>query len=66
MDGRTQFSRVKKMLETLKDTLTMDALRGAIMMHITSNKKSVDNTVKLMFDLGLIKGIDATHIEIIR
>ena len=65
MDGRTQFSRVIKMLEPFDEgTLSMDSLRNNITMFITSNRNSVDKTVKLMFDLGLIKGTDATHVKV--
>ncbi len=65
MDGRTQYSRLKNMLEDINgEIITMDELRGDIMMNITSNRNSVDQAVKLMFDLGLIVGIDATHVKI--
>ena len=65
MDRRTQFSRVRKMLETFDtEIVTMDALRASTMMNITSNRNSVDQAVKLMFDLGLIVGIDATHVKV--
>ncbi len=62
MDGRTQTSRCSKMLESLDKKLSMDELRRNVMMHISSNRNSVDFAVKLMFDLEMIKGIDATHV----
>jgi len=65
MDGRTQFSRLRSMLEDINGkVITMDNLRGDIMMNITSNRNSVDQAVKLMFDLGLIEGIDSTHVKV--
>ena len=65
MDGRTQFSRVMKMLEPFdKKNLSMSELRNQVSMHISSNTKTLDNTIKLMFDVGMIIGIDATHVKV--
>lgn len=53
------------MLEPFNERkLSMDSLRNNVMMFISSDRKNVDNIVKLMFNLGMIKGIDATHVKV--
>ena len=65
MDGRTQFSRVMKLLAPFdKKEMFLSELRNKVMMEITSNRNSVDQTIKLMFDLGLIKGIDSSRVKV--
>ncbi len=67
MDKRTQFSRLKKMLDEYdKDEISFDELRALISINIASTPKIVENAIKLMGIGGLLKDIGQTKFQIIR
>ncbi len=59
MDGRTKFSRVKKLIDSLekRKLYHMNEIKKLIMMEIGSQEKTISETLKLMTDFQMIKEI---------
>ena len=69
MDQRTQYARLKTMIESLdkhKKTITLDELTSLISINITSTPKTIVNAMRTMGMTGLIKDIGQSRFEIIR
>lgn len=67
MDGRTKYSRIVKLINSIEEeVLHLDKLRRIIMMEIGSSPKLVTETLHLMTDFGLIKEIDDFQFQIMK
>ena len=69
MDQRTQYARLKTMIESLdkhKKTITIHELTSLISMNITSTPKTIENAMRTMGMTGLIKDIGESKFKIIR
>jgi len=58
MDGRTKFSRVKRLIDSLEDReYHLDEIKKLIMMEIGSQPKTIADTLNLMTNFQMIKEI---------
>jgi len=58
MDGRTKFSRVKRLIDSLEDReYHLDEIKKLIMMEIGSQPKTITDTLNLMTNFHMIKEI---------
>ena len=66
MDGRTNFARLKKMLEDKAGKIfNLDELKMLIAMNIGSTPSTIDNALRTMGMTGLIKDIGNTRFEVL-
>lgn len=58
-DGRTRYNKMVKLLRPLVGkTLPMSQIKRKIMIHIGTSETVVQNSLRFMIDLGLIKEVD--------
>ncbi|MEK6881450.1 MAG: hypothetical protein AABY22_17640 [Nanoarchaeota archaeon] len=58
MDNRTNYSRLKKMIELIdSETLNLEELKGFIAIHIGSGPDTITNALKTLGMTGLITDI---------
>ena len=59
MDGRTRYSKAKKVLQNIVgEEMHSEKLRRKIMMEIGTSENLISDTIKMMMELGMIREID--------
>ncbi len=67
MDKRTQYARLKAMIERCdKKEMTLTELQTLISMTIASEPKTVNNALRLLGATGLVKDIGSCKFKIIK
>lgn len=65
--GKTKYDSCKELLDMLKEEINpvgFERLRTEIMKHIGGQKRTVEETIKVMLDTQLIKDIGNCHFKI--